>query len=158
DPTAGDPDPDNTVRLVPSEVSLSAGGTFEVPAVSAMIQVTVSPKADGRVILRIDNVSTDSTLVTSKGSRGGDPSPLVWALHTPAGPFFAPGQPDRGLGLEYPSEAGRFLPLSESMNELTGAATGISPGVWVLHSSGEPLYSEGLADRGQGIERIAESG
>jgi hypothetical protein len=56
------------------------------------------------------------------------------------------------------AEAERYLPLSESMVELSGAATPISPGVWVLHTSDEPLYSHSLADRGQGIERIAESG
>jgi hypothetical protein len=34
----------------------------------------------------------------------------------------------------------------------------ISPGVWALTTAGEPLFSEGQRDRGQGLEAIAEMG
>lgn len=34
----------------------------------------------------------------------------------------------------------------------------ISPGVYVIHSADNPLFTEGEADRGQGVEAIAEDG
>jgi hypothetical protein len=37
-------------------------------------------------------------------------------------------------------------------------AAPMSPGVWVVHNGKDPLFSAGLPDRGQGIERIAEDG
>jgi hypothetical protein len=157
-PTQGDADPDATVRVVPDMVPLTAGGTFARPAIKDMIRVTVTPKSDRRFVVRIENLSTDSTLVTSKGNKPIHLSPPAWALHNAPGPFFTTGQPDRGRGLEYVAESGRYLTLQGTNAELTGAATAISPGVWVTHASGEPIFSEGLMDRGQGLERIAESG
>lgn len=37
-------------------------------------------------------------------------------------------------------------------------AAPISPGVWVVHKSDDPLFTEGEADRDQGVEAIAEDG
>ncbi|MDF3066556.1 MAG: hypothetical protein K0R38_2157 [Polyangiaceae bacterium] len=37
-------------------------------------------------------------------------------------------------------------------------AAPISPGVWVVHGGKDPLFTAGMPDRGQGIERIAEDG
>ncbi len=34
----------------------------------------------------------------------------------------------------------------------------LSPGVWVVHNQSDPLFTEGMPDRGQGIEHIAEDG
>jgi len=33
-----------------------------------------------------------------------------------------------------------------------------APGVWVIHTEGEPLFSEGTSDRGEGLEALAEDG
>ena len=33
-----------------------------------------------------------------------------------------------------------------------------APGVWVVHSAGEPLFTNGSADRGDGLEALAEDG
>ena len=33
-----------------------------------------------------------------------------------------------------------------------------SPGVWLVHNTQDPLFSEGQKDRGQGLEAIAEDG
>ncbi|MCB9789155.1 MAG: spondin domain-containing protein [Deltaproteobacteria bacterium] len=37
-------------------------------------------------------------------------------------------------------------------------AAPLSPGVWVLHNGSDPLFTEGMPDRGQGLEHIAEDG
>lgn len=35
---------------------------------------------------------------------------------------------------------------------------GYAPGAWLIHDEGEPLYTEGQPDRGQGLESLAEDG
>jgi hypothetical protein len=37
-------------------------------------------------------------------------------------------------------------------------ATAISPGVWLLHGTDDPLFTAGMKDRGDGLEAIAEDG
>jgi hypothetical protein len=157
-PDQGAPDPDPTVRALGQTVPLSAGGTFAMPAVEEMIQVTLTPRNDRVFVLRIENVSFEDTLMTSQGSRGIHVSPFVWALHIAPYPLFDDGAPDRGEGLEYIAEAGRTATLAATMNELTGFHTPVSPGAYVVTAGADALYSTGLADRGEGLERIAEDG
>ncbi len=157
-PDAGAPDSNATVRGLGTTVTLADGSTFTLPAISSMIKVTLTPGANRQFTLRIENVSTAATLVTSAGSREIHVSPPVWALHVASAPLFTPGEADRGQGLELVAESGRFPTLAASLGALSGAATPISPGVYAVHGAAEPLYSLGLADRGQGLERLAESG
>ena len=37
-------------------------------------------------------------------------------------------------------------------------AIGLSPGVWLIHGKGEPLFTSGKPDRGKGLESLAEDG
>jgi hypothetical protein len=46
----------------------------------------------------------------------------------------------------------------ENVSGSTPSPTPISPGVWLLSSEEDPLFSAGEADRGKGLERIAEDG
>jgi len=157
-PDQGAPDDDPVVNALGASVVLADGSRFDMPAVADMIKVTLTPRNDRAFVVRIENVSDDSTLVTSQGARAIHISPAVWALHMAAAPLFDDGAADRGEGLEYIAEAGRTGTLASAVGELTGAATPFSPGVFVVASAGEPLYSIGLADRGSGLERIAEDG
>jgi hypothetical protein len=156
----GAPDPDSKVRKVPALVTLTAGGTFNVPPTAAMIKVLITPTAATRQFLvHIENASMDgATLMTSQGWQPVRLSPAVWAVTTGGEPFFTEGMPDRGKGLENIAESGDIAPLAATLPPLTGVATGISPGVWVIHTSGSPLYTAGTPDRGMGLENIAESG
>jgi hypothetical protein len=157
-PDQGAPDDDPVVNALGASVVLSDGSRFDMPAVADMIKVTLTPRNDRAFVVRIENVSDDSTLVTSQGARAIHISPAVWALHIASAPLFDDGAADRGEGLEYIAEAGRTGTLAAAVGELTGAATPFSPGVFVVAGAGEPLYSIGLADRGQGLEQIAEDG
>lgn len=66
--------------------------------------------------VRIENVSNDSTLRPSDGSKQFVPlSPGVWTVHDADGPLFTAGQPDRGDGLEAISEDGSPGMLSDSL-------------------------------------------
>jgi hypothetical protein len=157
-PDYGAPDPVAMVRELGTNVMLSSGATFVRPATADMIQVTLTPGANRQFTLRIQNVSTTTTLVTSQGARAIHISPAVWALHIAPNPLFTPGAPDRGQGLELVAESGRGTMLAGVMNELSGVATPISPGVFAVHRAPEPLFGLGLADRGLGLEHLAEDG
>lgn len=157
-PDYGAPDPDPTVRQLAQTVTLSSGAQFVLPAISQMIQVTLTPGANQQFTLHIANVSTTSTLVTSAGNRAIHISPAVWALHIAPAPLFTPGSQDRGQGLELVAESGRGTMLASELHELTGIATPISPGVYAVHTASEPLYALGVADRGLGLEHLAEDG
>jgi hypothetical protein len=157
-PDYGAPDPDPTVREIPKTVTLTDGSTFVRPDTDQMIAVSLTPGANRQFTLHIANVSTATTLVTSQGMRAIHISPAVWAVHIAPAPLFTVGQPDRGQGLELVAESGRGATLANAVGELTGAATPISPGVFVVHSGSEPLYGLGQPDRGQGLEHQAEDG
>jgi len=157
-PDYGAPDPDPTVREIGNPVMLSDDSMFTRPEVAQMIAVSLIPGANRQFTLHIANASTATTLVTSQGAKPIHISPAVWAVHLASAPFFTAGQADRGQGLELVAESGRGAMLASATGELTGAATPISPGVFAVHASPEPLYSLGQADRGQGLEHQAEDG
>ncbi|MCA9679292.1 MAG: spondin domain-containing protein [Kofleriaceae bacterium] len=157
-PDAGAADPDPTVRAIPVTTTLSDGSSFTRPAIADMIRVTVTPGANRAFTIRIENVSTATTLVTSQGTRSVHLSPPAWALHIKPAPLFDEGQPDRGQGLELIAESGRAGTLTTVLGALAGYATPISPGVWTVHRGREPLFAVGVADPGRGLEHQAEDG
>lgn len=157
-PDFGAPDPVGTVRQLSQTVALSDGGSFALPPVASMIRATLVPGANRQFVLRIENVSTATTLATSQGTRAIGISPVAWTLHTQDAPLFTPGSRDRGEGLELVAESGRGQSLSGVLGTLSGRATPISPGVYAVHRDPEPLYALGLADLGLGLEHLAEDG
>jgi hypothetical protein len=51
------------------------------------------------------------------------------------------------------------LSTADTLNTSTGTVpVPFAPGVWVLHQEGDALFSDGEADRGQGLEGLAEDG
>jgi hypothetical protein len=157
-PDFGAPDPTPGVHELGSVATLSDGSSFALPAITSMIRVTLTPGADRHFTLRLENVSTATTLHTSAGDRAIHVSPFVWAVHIAPAPFFAEGANDRGMGLELIAESGRVAMLGDAIATLSGAATPLSPGVYAVHHAAEPLFSLDQPDRGMGLERIAESG
>ena len=51
-----------------------------------------------------------------------------------------------------------FLVRIENVSGDSGLPTPFAPGVWVLHSEPGPLFIEGEADKGYGLEALAEDG
>lgn len=151
-PNTGAADPDNTVRLAPD--------TFgNLPAVTDVIQVSLTPSGGTSFTVRIENVSTATTLSTSDGGMQAVPlSPGAWAVHGDPGPLFTSGAADRGDGLEAIAEDGSVGTLGSALAAETGVTIPLSPGVWVVHRDPDPLFAEGTADRGEGLEAIAEDG
>ena len=157
-PEYGAADTDPTVRQIGPKKLLANGKMFTVPAVSSMIRATLIPGADRSFVLRIENVSTATTLQTSAGASGIGISPIVWALHIAPAPFFSVGSADRNEGLDWVAESGRGSNLGAAMRVRTGWPTPISPGVFAVHRDPEPLYGLGLEDLELGLEQLAESG
>jgi hypothetical protein len=156
----GAADPNDSVRLVPDPVTLTSGDSFDRPAVSDMIRVTVASNAETREFtVRIENVSEDGvTLQTSEGGKPIRVSPGVFAVGGDEHLLFEDGEPDRGQGVEEIAESGDISVLSAALEPLAGVATPASPGVYVLHIDGDPLFTAGAPDRGLGLELIAETG
>jgi hypothetical protein len=82
----------------------------------------------------------------------------VWVVHTEASPLFTVGAADFGQGLEALAEDGDPSELAASLAGRSGLVTPFAPGVWAVHTAADPLFTAGQADRGQGLEALAEDG
>lgn len=151
-PNTGAADPNDAVRL--------AGDDFNnLPAASDVLQVTISVSSVTDFTVRIENVSTSTTLMTSDMATQAVPlAPGVFVVHTADAPLFTTGQPDRGVGLEALAEDGDAGALGTELASRTGLTVPLSPGVFAVHTAAAPLFSDGQADRGDGLEALAEDG
>lgn len=75
--------------------------------------------------VRIENVSTPSTLKLSNGTSAPAPTaPVLWLVHSGTDPIFSDGQTDRGLGLESLAEDGDPSALARALKAADAAAVG----------------------------------
>jgi len=109
----------NVIRAVAIATSL-------LSSAAVATTVTAQEKAPARFTVRIENVSTPTTLKLSNGSTAPAPtSPGAFAIHSGNNPFFVPGSYDRGEGLESQAEDGSPAMLAESVAKKKGVtATG----------------------------------
>jgi hypothetical protein len=151
----GAPDPDNRVRIV-TETTVNG---WPVPPISSMIRVTLTAgtTADG-FILRVENVSNESTLQTSLGTRSIRISPVAWAISRHPNAFFDPNAGVRPNGMGTFAETGLPDPLTQALRYDRGVATALGRGVFVVHREPGPLYYIDNADYGVGLEALAEDG
>ncbi len=156
----GEADPNTNVRLVPDVVTLASGATFTRPAVSAMIRVTVTPPTtnDRMFLVRIENVSTPDTLVTSQGNRAITIMNTLWAVHCNTNVLFEANKVAPANGLENLAEAGNAWTMSDKLRLQRGVASPLSAGIYVVHVDGTPLFSLGGPDFHYGLERVVEDG
>jgi hypothetical protein len=147
----GDPDSDNTVRLV------SDGFTY--PAASDVISVALMYNGGTSFSVRIENVSTSETLKPSDGSMQAVPlAPGVFVVHTEEAPLFTSGMADRGLGLEAIAEDGNPALLADALSEIAGVTQILAPIAWAVHAEPAPFFTDGESERGNGLEMLAEDG
>lgn len=149
---SGAADPDDTVRM--------AEDTFgNLPAVGDAIRVTLTHLGGTEFRIRIANIAAEDALMTSGG--GTAPvllAPGVWTVGTGADPLFTPGMADRALGLEGLAEDGAVGGLNAELAARTGLTGPIAPGVFAVHTGSSVLFAAGSADRGEGLEALAEDG
>lgn len=132
---------------------------FDYPSVADVIKVTVTHVNGTEFKISIEDVSAADALKTSGGDFAAPISPGVWVVHNGADPLFTEGMPDRGKGLEHIAEDGNPMALGAFVADNAGITFPASPGAWVVHKSATmPLFADGKADYGDGIEHIAEDG
>ena len=145
-------DSDNTVRLATDDFS-------NLPNVADVVQVTLSSNGATAFTLRIENVSNSSTLMTSDGGSTAIPlAPGVFVVHSGSDILFSAGQADYGYGLSAIAEDGDPSSLASMISMDTGVTQLYAPGVYVVHETANPLFTADIADRGEGLEDLAEDG
>lgn len=153
----GAPDPDSRVRLV-TEATV---GNSVVPAVNAMIRVTLSKgTSDDSFLLRIENVSTPTTLQNSAGTSSIRISPIVWAVSRNPNALFDENAGVRPNGLGTFAETGLADNMSQELRLQKGVATALGRGVFLVHKEADvgPLFYLDNSDYGLGLEALAEDG
>ncbi len=145
-------DADNTVRLATDDFS-------NLPAVSDVVMVSLSSTGSTSFTLRIENVSSSSTVMTSDGGSVAVPlAPGIFVIHTETNVLFETGMADYGYGLAAIAEDGDPSGLADMLAEDTGVTQLYAPGVYVVHETANPLFTAGAVDRGEGLEDLAEDG
>ncbi len=150
-PDTGAVDPNPNVRMAPDDFD-------NLPMVDEVIAVSLMPSAGNMFTLHIENVSTSTTLQYSGGSSAVVLSPGVWVVHTADSPLFSSGRPDYGEGLERIAEDGNPMMEGEAVATRTGLTSPVAPGIYAVHGAVQPLFSDGMAARGMGLEALAEDG
>lgn len=151
-PNTGAADPDSLVRVAPDSFG-------NLPAVNAVVKVTITPGANSSFTVDVADVSTSTTLSTSDGNTQAVPlAPGVWVVHTAPAPLFRPGSPDRHQGLEALAEDGNPAALGDTVSTHTGITVPLAPGVYAVSASPDILFTSGQPDAGAGLEALAEDG
>ncbi|MEM0962764.1 MAG: spondin domain-containing protein [Bacteroidota bacterium] len=129
---------------------------FTYPNNADVIRVLLSHDGDTEFTVRIENVSTSSTLATSTGSVAVPLSPGGWAVHVDAVDFFESGTA-APQWVEAIAEDGSPGPFADAFTPLTGITVPLSPGAVVVHEDAVDFFTSGQA-ASAGIEGIAEDG
>ena len=98
---------------------------FSYPAVGGHIQVSIENTGENQFSARIENISSDASLLLAPG---------VWVVHTEPGALFTAGEADRSEGLEALAEDGNAAILGEALAARSGVVTVLAPGVWAVHT------------------------
>ena len=139
------PDENGTVELIQD---INDGFTY--PANNTVIKVSLMHDGGTEFTATIENISASATLPTPF-------APGVWAVHDGNVQLFTAGQTSPA-GLEGLAEDGSNQTLADNLTADTGYFSPFAPGVFVVHESGMPLFIEGQADFGDGLEALAEDG
>lgn len=150
-PRQAGPDTGET-EIAPVQDIAAVDDGFTYPATSDAISVTVTAGDMGDFTVSITNVSGDSDLPSPI-------TPVVWVVTDQQAPLFTAGEFDRGQGLEGIAEDGNPATLATVLAGIDEQLVGpISPGVFTVTTESAPLFTVGEADRGEGLEGIAEDG
>lgn len=155
-PRQSAPDTGAPENGVVKEISKVTDG-YTYPKVEDVIKVEIKHIAASQFEVTIKNVSTGSTLMTSKGPAPAPHSPGVWVIHTEKSHLFEVGKAAKQNGLERIAEDGNPAMASAWVSDNTGYVSPFSPGVWAVHKDNlMPIFTRGAVDYKEGLERIAE--
>jgi hypothetical protein len=149
-PNQGAADADSAVRMAADDFG-------NLPGATDVLQVSLVAEAGNRFTLTIENVSEESTLMFTGGESLVFLAPGVWAVHGESAQLFQAGEA-APVGLEALAQDGDPSGLAEDLAARTGLTGPIAPGVFAVHTAGDVLFEAGSADRGLGLEGLAEDG
>lgn len=153
-PNTGEDENGNVMKIE----DVTNGFEFDYPDVSEMIKVSITHVEGTEFTVTIEDLP-GAMLSTSEGDVVAPISPGVWVVHNGDNPLYTEGSPDLGQGVEAIAEDGNPSTLGAYAEDNSGVTYPVSPGVWVVHTDGTyPLFTEGEADYGDGLEAIAEDG
>lgn len=139
-------DENGTVELIEN---VTDGYTY--PTDENIIRLTLSHNGDTEFTFTIENISGSSTLPTPF-------APGVWAVHGGDVQLFTEGAASP-IGLEGLAEDGDNASIADVVSTETGYVSPFAPGVWAIHAGDVAgLFVEDAADRGEGLEALAEDG
>ena len=137
-------DENGTVQLV-----ADVNDGFNYPADESVLKLTLSHDGGTLFTLKIENISGSASVTTPL-------APGVWAVHGSGAQLFEAGK-TASAGLEAAAEDGDNSTLATATAMATGYSSPIAPGVWAVHDgSVNALFENGVTDRGDGLEGLAE--
>jgi len=128
-----------------------------LPTVSDVLAVTITPMAGNGFTVRIENVSDANTLQISGGSVPVPLAPGAFVIHGDGEPMFSVGSasPD---GLEGLAEDGDPSVLKTRLDTMTQVATPLAPGVFAIDTGANVLFTANMPTTIDGLELLAEDG
>ena len=129
---------------------------FSYPNKADVIRVTLSHDGNTTFTVRVENVSTATTLQTSEGGKPAVLSPGTYAVYGEGFQFHEVGAA-ASEGIEEIAEDGAPVTLNETLGTMAGVTVPLSPGAYAVHEAGFQLHAIGQAANA-GIEAIAEDG
>jgi hypothetical protein len=124
---------------------------FTYPANNTVIEVSLTHDGGTEFTATIKNISGSATLATPF-------APGLWVVHGDGVQLFENGA-TASAGLEALAEDGDNAMMLSNATATTGYVSPFAPGVYALHKSGvQPIFTENSADRGEGLEALAEDG
>lgn len=153
--TMMDEEPGQVSHAAPAEhgnvhLADASEAKITVPNSADYLKLTITSLGNNLFRVRIDNIS-------GKAPKPTPISPGTYEIHIQDAPLFTSGTPDRAQGLQQQSQAGNPVLLARSLGT-TDKTAHLSPGVFVIHTTGDPLFTVGQPDRAQGLQQLAESG
>jgi hypothetical protein len=150
---------DEEPGMVSHKAAAENGKVRPIDASEAKITV---PEGMGYIKLTITSLSNNLFRVRLDNTSGNLPkptpiSPGTYIIHTGDAPVFTSGTADRGQGLQQQAQMGNPVLLARAIGS-TDKTAHLSPGVFVIHTAADPLFTVGQPDRGQGLQPLAEMG
>ena len=124
---------------------------FTYPSDESVIHLSLTHDGGTLFTLTLENISGGSTLASPL-------APGVWAVHGSGVQLFENGVAS-SAGLEALAEDGDNMITSDDLTANTGYSSPFAPGVYTLvEGSVQTIFTNGIADKGEGLEALAEDG
>lgn len=147
----GAPDPNPNVREATAALA-------DLPDLDQLIAVSLAMDPVNYFRLRVENVAADGALETPAGPVTPTVGRCTFAVHQEPDALFSVGEP-ASEGLEALAEFGGAQPFAEELLPRRGPPSTLGTGLAVVHVAGvAPFFDAGEADRGEGLEALAEDG